>query len=80
MLGGSHRAKVSFLMPACSAPARPEQEPTAEFGALQILVDCLRGGAVQADGAWFVAFSRRVKASFVSYFGRFTDPGGNKSA
>jgi hypothetical protein len=37
-------------------PARPEERTAREFGALQVLVDRLGRGVVQADGAALVAF------------------------
>jgi hypothetical protein len=40
-------------------PPQPEERPAGEFGALQVLVDGLRGGVVQADGAALVVFSRK---------------------
>jgi hypothetical protein len=65
-------------------PARPEERTAREFGALQVFVDRLCGGVVQADGAALVAFLAQTQRGLLALLPKVFDeeraPGGQADA
>ena len=59
-----HGGRRQFL--GVGMPARPEERTTGEFGALQVLVDRLGSGVVQADGAALVAFFAQTQRGLLA--------------
>ena len=47
-------------------PARPEERPAGDFGALQVLVDRLRCSVVQANGAALVSFFAQAQGGLLA--------------
>ncbi len=65
------RGRRQFL--GVGMPARPEERTAREFGALQVLVDRLGGGVVQADGAALVAFFAQAQGGLLALLPKVFD-------